>query len=606
MKKILNSLATITLICGSITSMSALTAKNERIPAPYIEPAIPSKAQAEANKLDHKTVTLNETTEYEYADKTAAQDAAAIKEVLVNSNILSATEAKDFSFNNTKQLYFELNYNIGFSVTTPAKQTASGVFDIYINQPPKKIKASLIGPSNPKASLIGPSNPKASLIGPSNPKASLIGPSKLIASETAEDIANKLFHQTIKLDPNNWLGQNLATEQTAFNAAIVQLGILTAGEVKYVTWNSLQINVAGWYWNEGFTVKKDGAIATGNVAINATTGETPAQIAAKLSKATIQFNYDWWNGKNLKDNWAQIPQIIANEHILTKAEASVVTGLASYKTVSGTGQFSIQMHVNDGNTDSIATPNINVVNDGLSATEIASKISGGTFYLHGSMGSKYADSSKVYKNFRNYLVDDTALFSPSFTRSDANAITLPHLQLNLPKTNLTATASKDGQAATAPITIVSHIYPELITQYQSASIFGLVVNLGPLEVNDLKDYFHYQTTDPQTRLECFYNALDDCQYSGWPTAGGEPDTFNWSDRLEALMGDYGTPNPSKQDTIEDQAKTSDSGNKAFEVALANKLVNTPYNRYLTVYFRWYYAHSAFGTDTNTTEYWGFW
>ena len=193
------------------------------------------------------------------------------------------------------------------------------------------------------------------------------------SNEDVEDIANKLFHKTIKLDPNVWIGKNLATKQAAFNAAIVKLGVLTADEVKYVTWNSLQIKAADWYWNEGFTVKKDGATATGNVAINATTGETTAQIAAKLSKATIQFNYDWWNGKNLKDNWAQIPQIIANEHILTKAEASVVTGLASYKTVSGTGQFVIQMHVNDGNTDSIATPHINVVNDGLSADEIAKK-----------------------------------------------------------------------------------------------------------------------------------------------------------------------------------------------------------------------------------------
>ena len=79
------------------------------------------------------------------------------------------------------------------------------------------------------------------------------------SNEDVEDIASKLFHKTIKLDPNVWLGKNLATEQSALNAAIVKLGVLTADEAKYVTWNSLQIKAADWYWNEGFTVKKDGA-----------------------------------------------------------------------------------------------------------------------------------------------------------------------------------------------------------------------------------------------------------------------------------------------------------------------------------------------------------
>ena len=42
----------------------------------------PLPAQAEANKLNHKTVTLTENYPYEYVSKTAAQDAAAIKQVL--------------------------------------------------------------------------------------------------------------------------------------------------------------------------------------------------------------------------------------------------------------------------------------------------------------------------------------------------------------------------------------------------------------------------------------------------------------------------------------------------------------------------------------------
>ena len=425
------------------------------------------------------------------------------------------------------------------------------------------------------------------------------------SNEDVEDIASKLFHKTIKLDPNVWLGKNLATEQSSLNAAIVKLGVLNADEAKYITWNNLQIKAADWYWNEGFTVKKDGATANGNVAINATTGETPAQIAAKLSKETLNLNYDWWNGKDLIANWAEIKQTIINENLLTKVEASVVTGLATDKTISGAGKFTIQMHVNDNNVDVIANVPINATNDGLSAAEIASKISGGTFYLHGNMWAKYADSTAVTQNLDNYLANDSQLFTPSFTQADAKAVSLSsHVRLHSDNTNLTANIVKDGQTATSKINVDTHNYPEILTQDQTNSNFGAVVNLPPQIVSGLKQYFSNESKTATDKLECFYNTLDDDMTSYDHV--GSIKYFKWGDRLEALLGSYGWSMESARDTMKEQGHTKDSGNKKFEEALANKLAHTQNPSWLTVYFHWYYAGSLSGNNENTTEYWGFW
>ena len=428
------------------------------------------------------------------------------------------------------------------------------------------------------------------------------------SNEDAEEIASKLFHKTIKLDPNVWLGKNLATEQSALNAAIVKLGVLNADEAKYVTWNSLEIKAADWYWNEGFTVKKDGATATGNVAINATTGETPAQIAAKLSKATIKFNYDWWKGKDLAANWGQIQQMIVNEHLLTKAEASDVIGI-SYGdfTVDAPitrGQFGL--NVNDNNTMSNATPTVNVVNDGRSANEIANKISGGTFYLHGNMQGQYADSDAVNQNLRNYLANDSQLFNPSFTQADANSVSLSsHVKLQSNNSNLTTNIGKDGQTATSKINVDAHNYPEIITQDQTNATFEAVVNLPPQIVSGLKQYFSKSSKNATDKLECFYNTLDDDLMTNHDHVGSI-EYFKWSDRLEALLGSYSWSWLTAREIASIQGHTKDSGNKKFEEALANKLANTPNPSWLTVYFHWYSYSKTLEPNKNTTEYWGFW
>ena len=423
------------------------------------------------------------------------------------------------------------------------------------------------------------------------------------------DIAKKLFHKTIKLDPNVWLGKNLATERSVLNAAIVKQGILTADEVQYVTWNSLQIKAADWYWNEGFTVKKDGATAIGNVAINATTGETPAQIAAKLSKATLNFNYDWWKGKDIAANWAELHQMIVNQHILTKAELSDVVGVAyGDDTIVNPYQIILLgLDVNDNNTVSNATPNVNVANDGRSANEIANTISGGTFYLHGNMQGQYADSTAVTQNFRNYLVNDSQLFTQSFTQAEANTVSLPHVKLQSDNNNLTANIVKDGQTATSKINIDAHNYPEILTQDQTNSNFEAVVNLPPQIVSGLKQYFSNPGKTATDKLECFYNTLDDDLMRRHDYVGSIQ-YFKWGDHLEALLGSYGWTMIKIRQTVSIQGHTKDSGNKKFEEALANKLANTQNPSWLTVYFHWYYAWNTGGgvADVNTTDSWDFW
>ena len=444
----------------------------------------------------------------------------------------------------------------------------------------------------------------------------------MASNEDVEDIAGKLFHKTIKLDPNTWLGKNLAADQAAVNAAIVKQGILTADEVQYVTWNSLQIKVAGWYWNEGFTVKKDGATATGSVAINAATGETTAQIAAKLSKATLKFNYDWWNGKSLKDNWAQISQIITNEHLLTKAETSVVTGLATYKTISGTGQFAIQMHVNDGNTDSIATPHINVVNDGLSADELANQLHtrgqyheryhNDVYYLNGNAAGLYADNATVYKNLRTLLLNDHGC---KYTQTQVNGIVLPHVKLtNGPNgNNVTGSVLIDGQTAKVTIQLVAYTSSFIDMENCRNNHLHLNVELAPDVINYLWSNYFSQNTNLTNCLSDFYQGLDDNDFGREMPSIGKWFVAYW-DRLEAWMAVYGDASQTETAIVLGQSQTTEgftagyAANKAFAQALYNQIEAKAYtNDYLTVNFEWYYAYQDAGLDDiYTTQYWHIW
>ena len=229
----------------------------------------------------------------------------------------------------------------------------------------------------------------------------------------ADDIAKKLQGKTIKLDPNYWLGKNINDYTVPLDNIVVKQGILTDDEVQFVHWSNLTINIAGWYWTVGFTVWVGGH-ASGTICLDADSGETTAQIAAKLQSKPIQLNYNYWNNKDLKTNLTDLRSIIVNEGILNKIEASEITGLSGgddYYTVNynWVGEdYYINYIVNDNNTVSGTpdNPGVQVLNDGKDAQQLANQISGQEVMLklHVKDAGKYADNPQVLADIRQQFV----------------------------------------------------------------------------------------------------------------------------------------------------------------------------------------------------------
>lgn len=104
-----------------------------------LTPATPpktSKAQAEANKVNGKTVDLKDFgilghQVVTYENKTAAQDAWIIKADLIKANVISATEANDFTFDKTTKLKVGDN-TVNYSVKASDGSTAKGSMDVNI------------------------------------------------------------------------------------------------------------------------------------------------------------------------------------------------------------------------------------------------------------------------------------------------------------------------------------------------------------------------------------------------------------------------------------------------------------------------------------------
>ena len=100
---------------------------------PTPPPPTPSKAKTEANKVNGKTIDLNDTSSVKYENKTANDDASAVKTALTQAGDITTAEAADFTFDSTKQLQSGNNNNIGFTVNASDKSTAIGSFNIVIN-----------------------------------------------------------------------------------------------------------------------------------------------------------------------------------------------------------------------------------------------------------------------------------------------------------------------------------------------------------------------------------------------------------------------------------------------------------------------------------------
>ena len=416
-------------------------------------------------------------------------------------------------------------------------------------------------------------------------------------------IANKLRKKTIKLDPNFWLGKDIHNYQSQLNAQVVKQGILTADEAKYVTWQSFKINVAGWYWTVNFTVSASGATATDNAALNASTGETPAQIAAKLSKATIKFNYNWWHGKDLSANWNQIQQMIVNEHILTKTEASDVVGVAyGDDTIVNPYQIiSLGLDVNDNNTVSNATPTVDIMNDGDSAQQIAAAISAtDVFRLKPGIQGQYTDSTAAVANIRQEIV-----YYGILNWGQVGYLQFPHQMLK--ETNQVAfTATKDGQAVqTASCTVLANNFDNMTRDVNIDGLFQVSVNLT---VPTMK-YFqsHVNAFQPSLNLGWFYQILDNGQITpggNIPADPNDPHAFKSGDTLGELAEGFSSLSFSDfNDCASNYADTTNQYIWNFEEALLEQVgkslsANTP----LTVWFSWHEG----GGSVPFVQHYGFW
>ena len=596
MKKLIASLATVVLMVGSLTNVTAKTYQAMKIPAPYIDPGIPTKGQQEANQINYDRVTLNDTPIKSYLNTTAEQDKSVIEQQLEANQELDPKTAGDFTFDNTTPLKWYVKNRITYHTQTSDGSKGRGVLDVYVNP----YTPSPTPTPHKKASKLTPSNPKASIIGPSNLKASIIGPSQ---KEDAEDIANKLFMKKIKLDPDFWLGKNIKDYTNQFNGALIKQGLLNQEETQYISWSNVNITSASYFSNAiNFTVQKDKATAKGYASINATTGETTNQIATKLKNADIRLNYNYWNNKTI-NSLSTIKSILVNEKILTKAEASVLVGVNNNIKINKIGVIPVIFKLNDQINTTKTIANLNVVNDGKTDEQIKNDLQGNfedLFALKTNTIGQYADSATVMKNFHNLLVDDY-----NMNVANADDITLMHQKLQAGKNNIPAQINKDGRIINTKIDIFSANKPYNSLDTTSDNNFKLYVNLTPVVINDLKTFFS-NNPNPSQRLGYFYQVLNDGDFIDQRLPKDASDYFDLDNCLNLFFNSYGYFLDNDSQIAAYQADCSNKQNKNFEEQLVNEVNNS--NGDLSVMFNWEYKDTQGSIDRGvyTTKNYKFW
>ena len=398
-------------------------------------------------------------------------------------------------------------------------------------------------------------------------------------NEDAEDIANKLWNKTIKLDPNVFLNKDIKTSQTQFNAVIVQEHILTQAEVNYVSWADLKINVARWYNNGAhFSVKKDGAVCTGSVTIDASINETPAQIAAKINNKDINLNLTYWNNKEVNPYLAEIRSIIVNEKLLTKIEASLITRITKPIKITGDSYIPVSFVFDDGKTTAIANNHLSVNDDGKDASQIAAEVQGKTFWLKTNTVGKYADSDSIFNQLENIWT-----YQYGVNNLDAESISLPHLKLAKDNKNVSSQVLKDGQIA--KVTFDLQCLPNAYLAYgpnNDGNFLQAYVNLTPAMIEALQTYFPNHSSKDD--LYYFYELLDGSYMSP-------------NNRLSKNMGFFGGSLDKPSDILYEESDTSKTGIARFENLLYSTVMQS--KDYLSIWFWWEYQ-TTYWTSQYTT------
>ena len=242
------------------------------------------QAATEANYLNNKTVTLNDTASATYEDTTAQQDASAIDVAVVTAKYLNATQVKDLSFDNTTKLTTGTNKAVAFNVKAPDGSTAQGTFNIVIDPGQK--------PFTP-------------------------------TTESPQDIANKLQGKTVKLDPTFWTEKNILNYQKKFDDELVNQKLLTADEAQYVQGTSFVVKAIKSYPNLTFKVEKNGVVADAK-KMTIDVINPGYNVLNKMKNGHITLDYSVWKGRELKNSRKDFYELLLQEKIVTQAEAGYI------------------------------------------------------------------------------------------------------------------------------------------------------------------------------------------------------------------------------------------------------------------------------------------
>ena len=239
-------------------------------------PPTVSTAQQEANKLNSKTIILNDTAFITYEEQTAQQDVTAIDNAITTAGYLNATQVKDLSFDKTKTLSTDTNSGIGFNVTAPDKSKAKGTFNIVID-PAIKPEATSLSPSDPKESTITPSTPT-----------------------TAKKESDQVNNKSITLNDTastKYEDKTAQQDVTAIDNAITTAGYLNPIQVKDLSFDNTKNLTTGTNSGVGFNVTapdKSTAKGTFNIVINPykPTPPTPGTGGLGMSKSVPYLDID--------------------------------------------------------------------------------------------------------------------------------------------------------------------------------------------------------------------------------------------------------------------------------------------------------------------------